>query len=114
MAYYKRYVSTSAGGAIEGSVGDEQMMTGEFNTFMPQIECQNDASIIQRTANTGNNDTYKDFLSGGESYYGRILKEDYTLATENVGNINNGGSAYCAGAKYLLSIVFFMKEMGKI
>ena len=100
----KRYVSTSSGGAIEGAVGDEQMMTGQFNTFMPQIECQNDASIIQRTATTGNNDTYKDFLSGGESFYGRILKADYTLATENAGSINNQ-TAYCLGAKYLLSIV---------
>ena len=71
----KRYVSTSSGGAIEGSVGDEKMMVGEFNTFMPQIECQNDASIIERTSTTGNDETYKDFLSGGESFYGRILKE---------------------------------------
>ena len=101
----KRYVSTSSGGATEGAVGEEQMMTGEFNTFMPQIECQNDASIIHRTATTGNNDTYKDFLSGGESFYGRILKEDYTLATVGVGNINNGGTSTCLGAIYLLSIV---------
>ena len=100
----KRYVSTSSGGAIEGAVGDEQMMTGEFNTFMPAIDCENDASIITRTSTTGNNETYKDFLSGGESFYGRILKDDYTLATENAGNISNS-SAYCLGAKYLLSIV---------
>ena len=83
----KRYVSTSSGGAAEGAVGDEQMMTGEFNTFMTAIDCENDASIIQRTATTGNNETYKDFLSGGESFYGGILKSADPLATENAGRI---------------------------
>ena len=100
----KRYVSNSSGGAVEGSVGEEQMLTGEFNTFMPQIACSNDAGIVQRTSTTGNSGTYSSFLGGGESFFGRILKEDKTLATEDVGNINNS-TASCGGAKYLLSIV---------
>ena len=100
----KRYVSTSSGGAVEGSVGEEQMLTGEFNTFMPQIACSNDANITTRTATTGNSGTYSSFLAGGQSFFGRILKADKTLATENVGNINNN-TASCGGAKYLLSIV---------
>ena len=99
-----RYISTSSGGAIAGKIGEEQMVSGSFNTFMPQIACSNDAGIVERTATTGNDATYANFLSGGESFFGRVLKSDFTLATEDQGNINNQ-TASCAGAKYLLSIV---------
>ena len=71
---------------------------------MPAIACSNDAGIIERTSTTGNSGTYSSFLAGGESFFGRILKADKTLATEDVGNINNS-TASCGGAKYLLSIV---------
>ena len=100
----KRYVSTAVGGAVEGVVGEEKMMTGNFSTFMPQIACSNGSGIVERTSTTGNNGTYANFLGGGETFYGRVLKEDFTLATQDQGSINNQ-TASCAGAKYLLSIV---------
>ena len=99
-----RYVSTASGGAVEGTASDVAMMTGTFNTFMPQIACSNDAGTVERVATTGNSGTYTNFLAGGETFSGRVLKSDYSLATEDAGNINNN-SAYCAGAQYLLSIV---------
>jgi len=100
----KRYVSTASGGAIEGTASDVEMMTGTFNTFMPQIACSNGAGSTETTATTGNSGTYTNFLAGGETFSGRILKSDYSLATEDAGNINNQ-TASCVGAKYLLSIV---------
>ena len=100
----KRYVSTASGGAIEGTASDVEMMTGTFDTFMPQIACSNDAGTVERVSTTGNSGTYTNFLAGGETFSGRILKSDYTLATEDAGAISNQ-TAYCAGAKYLLSIV---------
>ena len=100
----KRYVSTSSGGAAEGTASDVEMISGEFNTFMPQIACSNDAGIVERVSTSGSSGTYSSFLAGGETFFGRILKSDKTLATEDVGNINNQ-TASCLGAKYLLSIV---------
>ena len=100
----KRYVSTSGGGAQEGVVGEEQMISGEFNTFGPGIRCSDGSNMADRVATTGNSGIYTNFLSGGESFYGRILKNDFTLATQNLGNINSN-NATCGGAKYLLSIV---------
>ncbi|MDC3040912.1 hypothetical protein OA105_00790 [Prochlorococcus sp. AH-736-B08] len=100
----KRYVSTSGGGAEEGVVGEEQMISGEFNTFGPAIRCSDGSNMADRIATTGNSGIYTNFLSGGESFYGRILKNDFTLATQNLGNINSN-NATCGGAKYLLSIV---------
>ena len=100
----KRYVSTSSGGAAEGTASDVEMISGEFNTFMPQIACSNDAGIVERSSTSGNSGTYSSFLAGGETFFGRILKSDKTLATGDVGNINNQ-TASCLGAKYLLSIV---------
>ena len=100
----KRYVSTSGGGAQEGDVGEEQMLSGEFNTFSPAIDCSNGSHMAERTSTTGANGVYTNFLSGGESFFGRVLKDDFTLATQNLGNINNN-NATCGGAKYLLSIV---------
>ena len=100
----KRYVSTNSGGAAEGTASDVEMISGEFNTFMPQIACSNDAGIVERVATSGNSGTYSSFLAGGETFFGRILKSDKTLATGDVGNINNQ-TASCLGAKYLLSIV---------
>ena len=101
----KRYVSTSSGGVAEGTASDVQMMSGSFNTFMPQIACSggwgSTAPHIARSATTTG---YGDFLNGGETFYGRVLKEDFTLATQDQGSINNQ-TASCAGAKYLLSIV---------
>ena len=100
----KRYVSTSSGGAAEGTASDVEMISGEFNTFMPQIACSNDAGIVERVSTSGESGTYSSFLAGGETFFGRILKSDKTLATGDVGNINNQ-TASCLGAKYLLSIV---------
>ena len=100
----KRYVSTASGGAIEGTASDVEMMTGTFDTFMPQIACSNDAGTVERVSTTGNSGTYTNFLAGGETFSGRILKSDYTLATEDAGSISSQ-TAYCVGAKYLLSIV---------
>ena len=99
-----RYVSTSSGGAKAGQIGEEQMVSGSFNTFMPQIACSNEAGITERTATTGTNATYANFLSGGETFFGRVLKSDFTLANQDQGDINNQ-TASCLGAKYLLSIV---------
>ena len=107
----KRYVSTASGGAIEGTASDVEMMTGTFNTFMPQIACSNGAGSTETTATTGNSGTYTNFLAGGETFSGRILKSDYSLATEDAGNINNQ-TASCVGAKYLLSIVDKVTNVG--
>ena len=100
----KRYVSTSGGGAQEGGIGEEQMISGEFNTFSTAIDCSNGSNMAERTSTTGAQGTYSNFLSGGETFFGRVLKEDFTLATQNLGNINNN-NATCGGVKYLLSIV---------
>ena len=100
----ERYYSTSSGGAAVGTADEVEMISGEFNTFMPQIACSNDAGTVERVATTGNSGTYTNFLAGGETFSGRVLKSDYSLATEDAGNINNQ-TAYCLGAKYLLSIV---------
>ncbi len=99
-----RYISTSDGGAVAGVIGDEQMISGDFNTFMPQIACSNGASIVERTSATGNDGTYTSFLGGGETFFGRVLQNDFTLATQDQGNISNQ-TASCAGAQYLLSIL---------
>ena len=100
----QRYISTSGGGAIAGVIGDEQMISGDFNTFMPQIACSNGSGIVERTSATGNSGTYTSFLGNGETFFGRVLQSDFTLATQDQGNINNQ-TASCAGAAYLLSIV---------
>ncbi|MDA9741071.1 hypothetical protein N9U92_00270 [Prochlorococcus sp. AH-736-L15] len=85
----ERYYSTSSGGAAIGTADQVEMISGEFNTFMPQIACSNDAGTVERVATTGNSGTYTNFLAGGETFSGRVLKSDYSLATEDVGNINN-------------------------
>ena len=103
----KRYVSTSSGGVAEGTASDVQMMSGSFNTFMPQIACSggwgSTAPHIARSATTTG---YGDFLNGGETFYGRILTSSYAIPTSGSGNISsNPPSAICDGAAYLLSIV---------
>tara|TARA_B100001989_G_scaffold39768_1_gene24333 strand:- start:104 stop:826 length:723 start_codon:yes stop_codon:yes gene_type:complete len=103
----KRYVSTSSGGVAEGTASDVQMMSGSFNTFMPQIACSggwgSTAPHIARSATTTG---YGDFLNGGETFYGRILTSSYAIPTSGSGNISsNPPSAICNGAAYLLSIV---------
>ena len=100
----ERYYSTSSGGAAVGTADQVEMISGEFNTFMPQIACSNDAGTVERVATTGTSGTYTNFLAGGETFSGRVLKSDYSLANEDTGNINNN-TASCVGAKYLLSIV---------
>ena len=102
-----RYVSTSSGGVAEGTASDVQMMSGSFNTFMPQIACSggwgSTAPHIARSATTTG---YGDFLNGGETFYGRILTSSYAIPTSGSGNISsNPPSAICDGAAYLLSIV---------
>ena len=103
----KRYVSTSSGGVAEGTASEVQMMSGSFNTFMPQIACTggwgSTAPQIERSATTTG---YGDFLNGGETFYGRILTSSYAIPTSGSGNISsNPPSAICDGAAYLLSIV---------
>ena len=103
----KRYVSTSSGGVAEGTASEVQMMSGSFNTFMPQIACTggwgSTAPHIARSATTTG---YGDFLNGGETFYGRILTSSYAIPTSGSGNISsNPPSAICTGAAYLLSIV---------
>ena len=103
----KRYVSTSSGGAAEGAIGDEEMITGSFNTFMPQIECTGGWSST--ATNMGRSSTttgYSDFFEDEETFYGRILTSSYEIPTSGSGNISdNPPSAKCDGAAYLLSIV---------
>tara|TARA_B100000212_G_scaffold214300_1_gene162004 strand:+ start:200 stop:1108 length:909 start_codon:yes stop_codon:yes gene_type:complete len=99
-----RYYSTSSGGAAIGTADQVEMISGEFNTFMPQIACSNGAGSAERTATSGTSSTYTNFLAGGETFSGRVLKPDFSLATEDTGTIDNG-TASCVGAKYLLSIV---------
>jgi len=103
----KRYISTSSGGVLEGTASDVQMMSGSFNTFMPQIACSggwgSTAPHIARSATTTG---YGDFLNGGETFYGRILTSSFAIPTSGSGNISsNPPSAICDGAAYLLSIV---------
>ena len=97
----KRYVSTTTGGAAEGTASDVQMISGEFNTFMPQIACENDAALVTRSATT---EGYGNFLEAGETFIGKILTSTYQIPTSGGGSIETN-SAYCDGAKYLLSIV---------
>ena len=72
----ERYYSTSSGGAAVGTADEVEMISGEFNTFMPQIACSNDAGTVERVATTGNSGTYTNFLAGGETFSGRVLKTD--------------------------------------
>ena len=103
----KRYVSTSSGGSTEGTASDVQMRSGNFNSFMPQISCEGTwttAAAIARSSTTAG--IIGDFLSGGETFYGRILNSSYEVPSTAGGNISsNPASGTCLGAKYLLSIV---------
>ena len=103
----KRYVSTSSGGVAEGTASDVQMMSGSFNTFMPQIACSGGwGSTAPQIARSATTTGYGDFLNGGETFYGRILTSSYTIPTSGSGNISsNPPSAVCDGAAFLLSIV---------
>ena len=103
----KRYVSTSSGGVAEGTASDVQMMSGSFNTFMPQIACSGGwGSTAPQIARSATTTGYGDFLNGGETFYGRILTSSYEIPTSGSGNISsNPPSAICDGAAYLLSIV---------
>ena len=47
---------------------------------------------------------FGDFLAAGETFYGRILKSDFTIPKTGGGSIANN-TAYCDGATYLLSVV---------
>ena len=97
----ERYYSTSSGGAAVGTADEVEMISGEFNTFMPQIACENDAAFVTRSATT---EGYGNFLEAGETFYGKILTSTYQIPTTGGGSIETQ-SAYCDGAKYLLSIV---------
>ena len=103
----KRYVSTSSGGVAEGTASEVQMMSGSFNTFMPQIACSGGwGSTAPQIARSATTTGYGDFLNGGETFYGRILTSSYAMPTSGSGNISsNPPSAICDGAAYLLSIV---------
>ena len=103
----KGYVSTSSGGVAEGTASDVQMMSGSFNTFMPQIACSGGwGSTAPQIARSATTTGYGDFLNGGETFYGRILTSSYAIPTSGSGNIlSNPPSATCDGAAYLLSIV---------
>ena len=103
----KRYVSTTSGGAAEGTSSDVQMVSGNFSSFMPQISCNGTwttAAAVSRSSTTTG--IIGDFLSGGETFYGRILDSSYEVPSTAGGSISsNPASGTCIGAKYLLSIV---------
>ena len=102
-----RYVSTSVGGAAEGTASDVQMMSGSFNTFMSQIACNGGwSSTAPHTTRSATTTGYGDFLSSGETFYGRVLTSSYAIPTSGSGSImTNPATAICDGAAYLLSIV---------
>ena len=102
-----RYVSTSSGGAAEGTSSDVQMMSGSFNTFMSQIACNGGwSSTAPHTTRSATTTGYGDFLSSGETFYGRVLTSSYAIPTSGSGSImTNPATAICDGAAYLLSIV---------
>tara|TARA_Y100001968_G_scaffold226147_1_gene208930 strand:+ start:628 stop:1545 length:918 start_codon:yes stop_codon:yes gene_type:complete len=103
----KRYVSTSTGGSIEGTASDVQMRSGNFDSFMPQIECSgtwSTAATVTRSSTTAG--IIGDFLSGGETFFGRILNSSYEVPSTGGGSISSDPpSGNCTGARYLLSIV---------
>ena len=103
----KRYVSTSSGGVAEGTASDVQMMSGSFNTFMPQIACSGGwGSTAPQIARSATTTGYGDFLNGGETFYGRVLTNSYAIPTTGSGSImTDPATAICDGAAYLLSIV---------
>tara|TARA_A100001388_G_C28708301_1_gene469871 strand:+ start:150 stop:1070 length:921 start_codon:yes stop_codon:yes gene_type:complete len=96
-----RYISTSDGGAAMGTAEQAEMIAGSFETFMPQIACENGSAMADRSATT---EGFGDFLAAGETFYGRILKSDFTIPKTGGGSIANN-TAYCDGATYLLSVV---------
>ena len=103
----KRYVSTSTGGAVEGTASDVQMRTGNFDSFMPAIACNGTwttaAAITRSSTTTG---VIGDFLSSGETFYGRILNSSYEVPTTGGGSISsNPATGNCTGARYMLSVV---------
>ena len=102
-----RYVSTSVGGATEGTASDVQMMSGSFNTFMSQIACNGGwSSTAPHTTRSATTTGYGDFLSSGETFYGRVLTGDFAIPTSGSGSImTDPATAICDGAAYLLSIV---------
>ena len=103
----KRYVSTSTGGAVEGTASDVQMMSGKFDSFMPQIACSGSwSTAATSTRSSTTSGIVGSFLSGGETFYGRILNSSYEVPTSGGGNTTaNPATGNCTGAKYLLSIV---------
>ena len=103
----KRYVSTNSGGVIEGTASDVAMFSGSFSTFMPQIACNGGwSSTAPHTARSATTTGYGDFLTSGETFYGRILDSSYAIPTTGSGNISSTPpSGTCDGAAYLLSIV---------
>ena len=96
-----RYYSTSDGGAAVGTAEQAELIAGSFDTFMPQIACENGTALADRSATT---EGFGDFLAAGETFYGRILKSDFTIPQTGGGSINNN-TAFCEGAAYLLSVV---------
>ena len=68
---------------------------------MPQIACENGSAIADRSSTT---EGFGDFLAAGETFYGRILKADFTIPKTGSGSIMNN-TAVCDGATYLLSVV---------
>ena len=83
------------------------MMSGSFNTFMSQIACNGGwSSTAPHTTRSATTTGYGDFLSSGETFYGRVLTSSYAIPTSGSGSImTNPATAICDGAAYLLSIV---------
>ena len=96
-----RYYSTTVGGAAVGTAEQAEMIVGDFNTFMPQIDCENDAAVVERSATS---EGFGEFLEAGETFYGKILNSSFEIPTTGGGNIANN-TAFCDGAAYLLSVV---------
>jgi len=103
----KRYVSTSTGGSVEGAASEVQMMTGKFDSFMPQIACSGSwSTAATSTRSSTTTGIVGSFLSGGETFYGRILNSSYEVPTSGGGDTTaDPATGNCTGAKYLLSIV---------
>ncbi len=93
----KRYVSTSSGGAIEGTASSVALMTGSLNTFASQLDCNTAYAEPNAVDRTG---------LGGNPFYGRLLDANFTLTSSGSGNISaNPSTAICDNVKYLMSIV---------
>ena len=73
-------VSTSVGGAAEGTASDVQMILRSFNTFMSQIAFKGSwSSAAPLTTRSAKTTGYGYFLPSGETFYGIVLTISYAI-----------------------------------